>query len=82
MPKTLHDEWVQYRNACYPCGVPKAQEIECHQAFFAGALVVLKLATDNAHGLSDEAAYAEVVKVINEAETVCRNRVYAAKGRN
>lgn len=80
--KTLQDQWREYRDACYPSGLPAAQNIECHQAFFAGALVVLKLATERAEGLTDEAAFKSVCSLIDEAQAVCRQRIYAGKNRN
>jgi hypothetical protein len=80
--KTLEDQWKTYRDACYPTGVSKLQEVECRQSFFAGALVVLKLATDRAADLSEEDAFKSVGDLIREAQTVCKQRMYEMKGRN
>lgn len=80
--KTLQDQWREYRDACYPTGIPAEQNRECHQAFFAGALVVLKLAVERSYGLSDEDAYKSVGALIREAQEVCEQRVYAVKVRN
>lgn len=33
--------WRCYRDSCYPDGISTIQSNETHQAFFAGALVVL-----------------------------------------
>lgn len=80
--RNLEDEWNEYRNACYPQGLSQVQHIECRQAFFAGALVVLKLAMERAEGLSEQAAYNSVEALILEAQTVCSQRAYALKSRN
>lgn len=80
--KTLQDEWKEYRDACYPTGIPIEQNIECHQAFFAGALVVLKLAVERAEGMTDEQKYKQIFDLIKEAQQVCQNRVYTMKSRN
>jgi hypothetical protein len=37
--KTMHDEWREYRDACYPDGLSEVQSRETQQAFMAGALV-------------------------------------------
>lgn len=78
----LYKQWEIYRAACYPQGLPKEQETECSQAFFAGALVVLKVAVESSENKSPEQAYSAIASIIKEAETLCRNRVYAAKSRN
>ena len=46
--KTLQDEWVRYRTACYPEAIPGTQNAECEQAFFSGALSVLALFAERA----------------------------------
>ena len=81
--KTLEQQWIEYRDACYPGGLTnQTQHIETRQAFFAGALVVLKLAVERADGLSEEAAYKSIGDLIREAQEVCRQRQYAMKNRN
>lgn len=80
--KTLQDQWREYRDACYPQGISGAQNLECHQAFFAGALVVLKLAVERADGLSEEQAYKQIGDLIREAQEVCQRRIYSGKARN
>jgi len=49
--RKLDEQWLIYRNACYPKGIPVAQEQECRQAFFAGCLVVLKFAVESCDAL-------------------------------
>lgn len=80
--KALEKEWIKYRDACYPEGLPKFQETETRQAFYAGCLVVLKTAVEGIQSKSEEQAYQHLIAVINEAETVCSERIYEMKGRN
>lgn len=57
---TLQDQFVIYRDACYPPASGKlseVQEAETHQAFFAGALTTLDLITKASEKMpEDEAA--------------------------
>lgn len=80
--KTLQDEWSSYRDACYPEGLPADQNRECHQAFFAGCLVVLKFATDASADLPEAEARKFVAGIIREAQEVCQQRVNQLKGNN
>lgn len=83
--KTLEMQWQEYRDACYPASMGKLsphQETETRQAFFAGCLVVLKLAVERADGLSEEDAYKSIGNLIREAQEVCRQQVYLGKQRN
>lgn len=81
----LESQWITYRNACYPPSKIKLnalQESETRQAFFAGCLVVLAFAVESSAKLEPEAAYQNICNLINEAQTVCRQRIYEIKGRN
>lgn len=81
----LEDQWIIYRDACYPKHkgeLSKHQETETRQAFFAGCLVVLEFATKTAQSLPEEQAYKQIMALINEAQTVCSQRVYQLKGSN
>ena len=80
--KTLQDEWREYRDAVYPKGIPANQNLELHQAFFAGALVVLNLAIQRAGELSEEGAFKQIGNLIREAEQTCSQRAYTLKNRN
>ncbi len=82
---TLENQWKVYRDACYPPGkitIDTVQESETRQAFFAGCLVVLKLAVESSDGLPEDQAYEKVCALITEAQKVCRQRIYEMKGRN
>jgi hypothetical protein len=43
--KTMQEEWREYRDKIYKHGLPYEQNKECHQAFFAGAFVLLTALT-------------------------------------
>jgi hypothetical protein len=81
---TLEDQWKIYRDACYPPQNGKLdalQETETRQAFFAGCLVVLQLATESSQDMPEEQAYRHIMGLIKEAQTVCSQRCYEMKGR-
>jgi len=42
-PKNLKEAWADYRANLYPSGITGTQEVECSQAFYAGALIMLHL---------------------------------------
>lgn len=42
MNKSLSDLWREYRDKVYPATMPGDQNRECHQAFMAGAFVILQ----------------------------------------
>ena len=81
----LESQWRIYRDACYP---PKAgkldtrQESETRQAFYAGCIVALKFATESAQGMPEEQAYRYIIGLIQEAQSVCSDRIYEMKGYN
>ena len=81
---TLEAQWVLYRNACYPPANIKLnplQESEVRQAFYAGILLALKIAVESSVNLSDEAAFQNIKNLIDNAQSVCRERIYEIKGR-
>lgn len=82
---TLESQWEIYRDACYPPKNGKLapiQEIETRQAFFAGCLVVLKIASESSANLTEEQACKTIVSLINEAEEACLQHIHAMKCRN
>lgn len=82
---TIEEQWRVYRDACYPPSkgaISDQQEIECRQAFFAGVLLALKIAVESSIALSEEAAFKNVKNMIDEAQTVCRSRIYEMRQRN
>jgi hypothetical protein len=74
--KTMQEEWRQYRDMVYPGAIPATQNLECHQAFFAGALCCLQ-AMLAAKG--DQAAQAKLTREIWE---INRHRLHTLKARN
>lgn len=79
---TLESQWIIYRDACYPVGLPKNQEIETRQAFFSGCLVVLKFAVESSQAMPEDQAFGTIVGLISEAQMVCSMRVSEMKARN
>lgn len=82
---TLEDLWREYRDACYPPKngpLDKLQEVETRQAFYAGCLVAIKVMLESSVGMTEEDALKNISNLRNEAETVCRQRIYEMKGRN
>jgi hypothetical protein len=71
--KTLQEEWGCYRDACYPTGTTAIQNQECHQAFFAGASVVLAF-MDDMGKLPTKEAVAGLERLCNEAAAVLAAR--------
>lgn len=79
----LEQQWKTYRNACYgPGPIPTLQESETRQAFYAGCLVVLKLAVESVAGLPADEANQQISAMIKDAQDVCRQRIYEMRGRN
>lgn len=58
-------EWRTYRDRVYPQGTAAIQNKECHQAFFAGALVTMGKMTDIA-ALEEDAAVLALEKLHKE----------------
>jgi len=79
---TLQDEWQKYKQACYPQGITANQNRECHQAFFAGALVALQSVKTIANALPEGHAAAAVGALMMEAELVTGAHVANLKKRN
>ena len=84
-PTTLEYQWREYRDACYPPKnghLNKLQESEIRQAFFAGCLIAVKVVMESSIEMTTEEAFINISNLRNEAETVCRQRIYEMKGRN
>lgn len=82
---TLEDLWREYRDACYPPKNGKLdalQETETRQSFYAGCLIAIKVMLESSVGMTEEAAMQNINNLRNEAETVCRRRIYEMKQRN
>lgn len=79
--KTLQDNWKEYRDAVYPKGVPARQNLECHQAFMAGALC-FNQAMDEVAKLPEEQAMLALAKLKNEVWEINAARAHTAKARN
>lgn len=65
--KTLQDQWRAYREAVYPGGCSETQDKECHQAFMAGALVVLNKMLAIGEGGTEEAGMATINALVEES---------------
>lgn len=76
--KTLQEEWKNYRDHCYPGGITGVQSQECHQAFFAGASVVLAFMQDIGK-LPTKEAVAGLGKMCVEAASVLEARANVLK---
>lgn len=76
--KTLQEEWKNYRDHCYPGGIPALQSQECHQAFFAGASVILGF-LDDMGKLPTKEAVAGLEKLCSEAASVLEARANVLK---
>lgn len=82
---TLEQQWIIYRDACYPKskgGPHPIQETETRQAYFAGCLTVLKFSVEAADKMTEEKAFRFIGDLIKEAQQVCEQRIYEMKGRN
>lgn len=82
---TLETLWREYRDACYPAQNGKLdamQETETRQSFYAGCLIAIKVMLESSVGMTEESAMQNISNLRNEAETVCRQRIYEMKGRN
>jgi len=82
---TLEDLWREYRDACYPPKngpLDKLQETETRQSFYAGCLIAIKVMIESSVNMTEEQAMQNINNLRNEAETVCRQRIYEMKGRN
>lgn len=82
---TLEGLWREYRDACYPPkngNLDAQQEIETRQSFYAGCLIAIKVMLESSVGMTEEAVIQNISNLRNEAETVCRQRIYEMKQRN
>jgi hypothetical protein len=82
---TVEGLWLQYRDACYPPGKTKIepiQETETRQAFFAGCLIAAKILVESSVNLTEEQACRNIQTFLDEAQAVCRERIFEMKGRN
>lgn len=82
---TLEAQWQSYRDACYPPKNGKLdplQETETRQAFYAGCLIAGKVILESSIHMTEEQACRNIQTLIEQALTVCRERVYEMKGRN
>ena len=81
---TLQDEWREYRDKVYPNGTNAIQNKECHQAFFAGAMMAFKAM--NLAAESNNEAEADAVKMLEsleaEAFQVLSYSAFNARNRN
>ena len=79
--KTFTELWKNYRDKVYPAGMPAQQNIEVHQAFFAGALQAMA-ELQTAADLPGDQALNRVTELTNEVNDVCRERIQNLKARN
>ena len=78
---TLTEDWRTYRDACYPKGMAARQNIECHQAFMAGALCYSQH-IDRIAALPEKEAMAALAKLKNEVWEIQTARAHTVKSRN
>lgn len=79
--KSFQDQWREYRDRVYPEGLSAIQNRECHQAFFAGALVALYNCMALAD-LKDDMAEKKLCSILGEVEAVCKARAQTLQDRN
>ena len=82
---TIEGLWIEYRDACYPPKNGKLdplQETEMRQAFYAGILIASKVLVESSAHMTEEQAVQNIKNLTDEAQAVCRNRIYEMKGRN
>lgn len=79
--KTLQQEWLKYKESCYPEGITETQNRECHQAFFSGALTAMNLVVE-ASALPMNEAWKEIRRLADEATDACMSKVQANEARN
>jgi viroplasmin and RNaseH domain-containing protein len=73
--------WREYRDLVYPQGMPAQQNLECHQAFFSGALEMMIL-TAQIDAMPGEEADKAMQQIAREVREVCRVRIETLKNRN
>lgn len=78
---TLNDDWKGYRDAVYPTGMPARQNLECHQAFMAGALCYSQQ-IDAIAALPEKEAMIALSKLKNEVWEINAARMHTLKARN
>lgn len=80
--KTLQDHWREYRDKVYPEGISAIQNRECHQAFFAGAMVALVTADKAASTLTEDEAVKTLQSMAKEVMEVCEFRLKTLGSQN
>ena len=71
--KNIYNEWVKYKETCYPNGMTRQQELECYQAFIASSLATLKLALTIVNNDKD------LSELVNESIELCRKHHEASQ---
>lgn len=66
MTPTIQSEWENYARHCYPHGMVPIQEKECRQAFFSGALVMLRLTSEISGVYSEDDAIGQIGQLQRE----------------
>lgn len=78
--KTLQQEWLDYKRRVYPHDISPLQEVECHQAFFAGAAIAMAGIVQNAQQTEEEAVRS-VAAMFSEVENVMQDRLSLITGK-
>lgn len=78
---TMQQEWEAYRNQVYPQGISGIQHVETHQAFYAGANVMMSVMLDVAP-LPEDLALQTIGRLQNEIIEAAQTRVATVKARN
>lgn len=79
--KSMQDAWREYRDQVYDGPIPARQNLECHQAFFAGALSVVSALTE-IEKLPENQGVVALGALSEEIITACRARLHTLKTRN
>jgi hypothetical protein len=79
--KTMQEEWRNYRDKMYPNGITAIQNIECHQAFFAGSALTLEK-LNNFIDLPDGQAERALADLTREVMAILEARANQSKFRN
>ena len=81
--KTLEQEWIQYRNACYPGKVGELQLAETRQAFYSGCFIAItKMVVMAEQDKAEDQIMIELAALLLEATNAIRDRIHSMKGRN
>jgi hypothetical protein len=71
---TIRDHWDDYKSHCYPNGVSGRRLTEVHQAFFAGAMIMME-ELQKVGGLAEQDALKAVRRLSDEVFDACLARV-------